>query len=124
MHQFLLFLGAHFEEYIRSDLCNPHRYIRTNESTSLKSRIEEHKKCTSYPSGWPSGLGLGLPCWGSLPAKARGLSSGSSAGYLSGVVCKLLHRSAGFLSCADLKGNNCGFSLVIKKSVPLDVLGI
>ncbi|WMV13337.1 hypothetical protein MTR67_006722 [Solanum verrucosum] len=32
--------------------------------------------CLTYPLGWPSGLGLGLPCWRSqvrnpLPAKAR-----------------------------------------------------
>ncbi|WMV28268.1 hypothetical protein MTR67_021653 [Solanum verrucosum] len=45
----------------------------------------------TYPSGWPSGLGLGLPCWRSqvrnpLPAKARGLPSGSSSSHRACLV--------------------------------------
>ncbi|WMV53334.1 hypothetical protein MTR67_046719 [Solanum verrucosum] len=46
---------------------------------------------SDYPSGWPSGLGLGLPCWRSqvrnpLPAKARGLPSGSSSSHRACLV--------------------------------------
>ncbi|KAG5619012.1 hypothetical protein H5410_018836 [Solanum commersonii] len=44
-----------------------------------------------YPSGWPNGLGLGLPCWRSqvrnpLLAKARGLPYGLSSSHRACLV--------------------------------------
>ena len=67
---------------------------------SLQSSLKKKKHREWNPLGWPSGLGLGLPCRRSqvrnpFPAKSRGLPFGSSsshrglpsAGYLSYVVC-------------------------------------
>ena len=32
-------------------------------SFTLWSKLDKKKFSSFYPSGWPSGLGLGLPCW-------------------------------------------------------------
>ncbi|KAG5599929.1 hypothetical protein H5410_031299 [Solanum commersonii] len=77
---------------------------------------------------WPSGLGLGLPCWRSqvrnpLPTKARGLPSGSSSSHracLVRVTSPMWFASycigAGILPCAHPKGSSCGFALSSKKN--------
>ncbi|KAG5625730.1 hypothetical protein H5410_010948 [Solanum commersonii] len=59
--------------------------LKKKRCTQLKTKMQS-KNNSKNPSGWPSGLGLGLPCWRSqvrnpLPAKARGLPSGSSSSH-------------------------------------------
>ncbi|KAG5599068.1 hypothetical protein H5410_030438 [Solanum commersonii] len=73
------------------------------------------------PLGWPSGLGLGLPCWRSqvrnpLSAKAKGLPSESSSPHqacLVWVTSPMWFVSycigAEVLPCAHPKGSGCRF---------------
>ena len=68
--------------------------------------------------GWPSGLGLGLSSSKPLDSESTGFAFWvelvapglPSAGYLSYVVCELLH-SGRVLPCAPPKGSGCGFPL-------------
>jgi len=98
------------------------------EEYVIKTERETYK--TSHDNlRWPSGLGLGLPCWRSevwypLPAKARGLPFGLSSSHrdcLLWVTSPVWFVSycigAGVLLCAHLKGSGCGFPLSSKKKI-------
>ena len=102
--------------------------VSRRSSTLLTKNYKDLKTSIidSNPSGCPSGLGLRLPCWRSqvrnpLPAKARGLPSGSSSSHqacLVRVTSPMWFASycigAGVLPCAHPKGSGCGFPLSSK----------
>ncbi|KAG5589553.1 hypothetical protein H5410_040067 [Solanum commersonii] len=67
------------------------RYLVSSCSICIDLKTNEN------PSGWPSGLGLGLPRWRSqvrnpLPAKARDLPSGLSSSHRACLAVPVVER--------------------------------